>query len=58
MTKQTVRINRLLTFAEEDIKIYHEILKLFDKDVRVRFDWAGHIFRRKKDIKKIPIDRC
>ena len=42
--KQIVKINKLLTFHEKDLEIYYDLLKLFDTNVRVCFDWDGHVF--------------
>ena len=40
----TLYINKLLTFKEEDIKIYNDIRKMFDTDMHVCLNWDGHIF--------------
>ena len=40
----TVRINKLLTFTEDDIAISKNIQNLFQDKPHISFDLKGHIF--------------
>ena len=52
-----LKINRLLSFKQEDLDIYHTVLSLFvnANDVQVCWDWDGHIFKGIVNIYKFEV---
>jgi len=44
MGEVTIKINTLLTFNEEHIKVFSELNSLFVKESEVMFDYQGHMF--------------
>ena len=40
----TIRINKILTYKDEDVEIYRKICLLFSEQPIIRFDWEGHLF--------------